>query len=107
MQGLLLLFEEDAEASVFMIRELVLLDADNSSNFGELSFVPVQGSDVDGRDLDREVLVGGLRLSFLLLWCVVLFGGLLFPIRVEVCSFFNERGLRVGRRPRVVCWDRW
>ena len=92
---------------MFMVRELVLLDADNPVDLGELGFVPVQGRDVDSRDLDREVLVGGLRLSFLVLWCVVLFGGLLFPIRVEVCSIYEERGLRVGRWPRVVCWNCW
>ena len=84
------MFEEDAETSVFVIRELVLLDADDTSNFGGLSFVPAQGRDVDSRDLDREVLVGGLRLSFLVLRCVVLFDGLLFPVRVEVCSFFKK-----------------
>ena len=67
MKCLLLLFKEDAEASVFVIRELVLLDADDTSNFGELGFVPVQGRDVDGRDLDREVFVGGLELGFLVL----------------------------------------
>ena len=75
---------------MFVVRELVLLDADKPSDLGELGFVPVQGRDVDSRDLDREVLVGGLRLSFLVLWCVVLFGGLLFPVRVEACSFFKE-----------------
>ena len=102
MKCLLLLFEEDAEASVFVIRELVLLDADDTSNFGELSFVPVQGRDVDSRDLDREVLVGGLGLGFLMLWCVVWFGTVPFPVRAGVCSFFEERCLCVGRRPRVV-----
>ena len=90
---------------MFMVRELVLLDADYPVDLGELSFVPIQRRDVDSRNLDREIFVGSLRLSFLMLWCVVLFGGLLFPVRVEVCSFFEERGLRVGRRPRVVCRD--
>ena len=92
---------------MLMVRELVLLDAYNPVDLGELGFVPVQGRDVDSRDLDREVLVGGLRLSFLVLWCVVLFVGLLVPIRLEVCSFSKERGLRVGRWPRVVCGYRW
>ena len=53
---------------MFMVRELVFLDADNPVDLGELGFVPVQGRDVDSRDLDREVLIGGLRLSFLVLW---------------------------------------
>ena len=102
MKCLLLLFEEDAETSVFVVRELVLLDADDSVDLGELGFVPIQGRDVDSRNLDREIFVGSLRLSFLMLWCA-LFGGLLFQFWVEVCSFFEERGLRVGRRSRIVC----
>ena len=107
MDCLKLLFEENAEASVFVIRELVLLDADDTSNLGELGFVPVQGRDVDGRDLDREVFVGGLGLNFLMLWWLVVLGVILFPIRVEVCFFAEERGLRIGWWSRIVSGDRW
>ena len=64
--------EEDAEAFMFVVRELVFLDADNPVDLGELGSIPVQGRDVDSREFDREVLVGGLRLCFLVLWCVVL-----------------------------------
>ena len=92
---------------MFVVRELVFLDADNPVDLGELGFVPVQRRDVNGRDLDREVLVGCLRLGFLVLWSVVLYVGLFFPVRVEVCSFFEERGLRVSWWPRIVCWNRW
>ena len=60
--------KKDSEASVFMVRELVFLDADNASGFCELGFVSVQGRGVDGRKLDGEVLVGSLGLSFLVLW---------------------------------------
>ena len=92
---------------MFVVRELVFLDADNPVDLSELGFVPVQGRDVNGRDLDRKVLVGCFWLSFLVLWSVVLYVGLFFPVRVEVCSFFEERGLRVRWWPRIVCWNRW
>ena len=82
-----------------VVRELVFLDADNPVDLGELGVVPVQRRDVNGRDLDREVLVGCLRLGSLVLWSVVLYVGFFFPVRVEVCSFFEERGLRVSGRP--------
>ena len=45
----------------------MLLDANETSSFGELGSVAVQGRDVDGRDLDLEVFVGGLELGFLVL----------------------------------------
>ena len=90
-----------------VVRELVFLDADNPVDLCELGFVPVQGRDINGRDLDRKVLVGCFRLSFLVLWSLVLFVGLFFPVRVEVCSFIEERGLRVSWWPRIVCWNRW
>ena len=99
--------EEDAEAFVFVVRELVFLDADNPVGLSELGFVPVQGRDVNSRDLDRKVLIGCFWLSFLVLWFVVVCVGLFFPVRVEICSFFEERGLRVGWWPRGVCWNRW
>ena len=56
---------------MFVVRELVFLDANDASNFAELSFVPVQGRGVDSRDLNREVFVGGLGLNFLVLWWLV------------------------------------
>ena len=68
METLVLLLKEDAEASVFVVRELVFLDANDASYFGELGFVSVQGRSVDGRDLDSEVFVGSLGLGFLMLW---------------------------------------
>ena len=68
MQLLLLMCEKDAEAPVFVVRELVFLDANDASDFGELGFVSVQGRSVDGRDLDSEVFVGSLGLGFLVLW---------------------------------------
>ena len=90
-----------------MVRKLVFLDADNASNLGELCFVPIQGRDVDGRDLDREVFVGGLGLSLLLLWSLLRYGVFFSPVRVEVCFFAGERGLRISGRPRFVYWDCW
>ena len=88
---------------MFMVRELVLLDAYNPVDVGELGFVPVQRRDVDGRDLDREVVVCSLGQGFLMLWLVVLSGAFFFPVWVEVCFFVEERGLCVGRWPRIVC----
>ena len=68
MESLVLLLEKDTEASVFVVRELVFLDAYDASDVGELGFVSVQGRSVDGRKLDGEVLIGSLGLGFLVLW---------------------------------------
>ena len=67
MESLVLLLEENTEASVFVVRKLVFLDADYASDLCELGFVSVQGRGVYGRKLDGEVLVGGFRLDFLVL----------------------------------------
>ena len=107
METLVLLLEKDTEASVFVVRELVFLDADNASDFCELGFVSVQGRSVDGRDLDSEVFVGSLGLGFLVLWWRRTIQVICFPVRVGVCFFAEERSLRVRGRPRVVCDDIW
>ena len=92
---------------MFVVRELVSLDANDASNFSELSFVPVQGRDVDSRDLDREVFVGGLGLYFMMLWWLVVLGVIHFPVRIEIGFFAEERSLRFSWWSRIVRGDRW
>ena len=59
--------EENAETPLSVFRELVFLNADNATNFGELSFVPVGGGDVNGRYLDRKIPISGFRFKVLVL----------------------------------------
>ena len=69
------------------------MDADETSGFGELGSVAVQGRDVDGRDLDLAVFVGGLELGFLVLSAAV--GGVV------------SRGGHVSLCGVDVKWWRW
>ncbi len=67
MESLVLLLEKDTEASVFVVRELVFLDAYETFSLSERDLATVKRSDIYRGKLDGEVLVGGFRCQGLLL----------------------------------------